>query len=106
MNEMNEVRKPPVATTGIIGWLRINLFFNWTNSLITLFVIYCLYQFIPWILDWTIFSADFKYNYLGEQITNQEMCSRNLDPENGGACWSICYVSFCATTSFVCKTSI
>ena len=23
MNEMNEVRKPPVATTGIIGWLRI-----------------------------------------------------------------------------------
>ena len=60
MNEMNEVRKPPVATTGIIGWLRINLFFNWTNSLITLFVIYCLYQFIPWILDWTIFSADFK----------------------------------------------
>ena len=24
MNEMNEVRKPPVATTGIIGWLRIN----------------------------------------------------------------------------------
>ena len=58
MNEMNEVRKPPVATTGIIGWLRINLFFNWTNSLITLFVIYCLYQFIPWILDWTIFSAE------------------------------------------------
>ena len=94
MNEMNEVRKPPVATTGIIGWLRINLFFNWTNSLITLFVIYCLYQFIPWILDWTIFSADFKYNYLGEQITNQEMCSRNLDPENGGACWAVIYVRF------------
>ena len=42
MNEMNEVRKPPVATTGIIGWLRLNLFFNCTNSLITLIVIYCL----------------------------------------------------------------
>ena len=42
MNEMNQVRKPPVATTGIIGWLRINLFFNWTNSLITLllFIVY------------------------------------------------------------------
>ena len=39
MNEKIENRKPPVATTGIIGWLRTNLFFNWTNSLITIFVI-------------------------------------------------------------------
>ena len=28
MNEKIESRKPPVATTGIIGWLRINLFFK------------------------------------------------------------------------------
>jgi len=94
MNDLTEARKPPVATTGILGWLRINLFSNWVNSLITLFVLYILIQFIPWILNWTIFAADFKYNFNGEEIINREMCSRVLDTENGGACWAIIYVRF------------
>ena len=94
MNEITEIRKPPVATTGILGWLRMNLFSNWINSLISLFVLYILIQFIPWILNWTIFAADFKYNFNGEEIINREMCSRVLDPENGGACWAIIYVRF------------
>jgi general L-amino acid transport system permease protein len=94
MNEITESRKPPVATTGILGWLRMNLFSNWINSLISLFVLYILIQFIPWILNWTIFAADFKYNFNGEEIIDRTMCSRVLDPENGGACWAIIYVRF------------
>ena len=94
MNEITETRKPPVATTGILGWLRMNLFSNWVNSLVSLFVLYILIQFIPWILNWTIFAADFKYNFNGEEIIDRTMCSRVLDPENGGACWAIIYVRF------------
>ncbi len=94
MNNITESRKPPVATTGILGWLRMNLFSSWVNSLISLFVLYVLFQFVPWILNWTIFAADFKYNFNGEEIINREMCSRVLDPENGGACWAIIYVRF------------
>ena len=94
MNDITESRKPPVATTGILGWLRMNLFSNWVNSLISLFVLYILIQFIPWILNWTIFAADFKYNFNGEEIIDRTMCSRVLDPENGGACWAIIYVRF------------
>ena len=94
MNDITESRKPPVATTGILGWLRMNLFSTWVNSLISLFVLYILFQFVPWILNWTIFAADFKYNFNGEEIVNREMCSRVLDPENGGACWAIIYVRF------------
>ena len=94
MNEITQSRKPPVATTGILGWLRMNLFSNWVNSLISLFVLYILFQFIPWILNWTVFAADFKYNFNGEEIINREMCSRVLDPETGGACWAIIYVRF------------
>ena len=94
MNEIIESRKPPVATTGVLGWLRMNLFSNWVNSLISLFVLYILIQFIPWILNWTIFAADFKYNFNGAEITDRTMCSRVLDPENGGACWAIIYVRF------------
>ncbi len=94
MNDITESRKPPVATTGILGWLRMNLFSTWVNSLISLFVLYILFQFVPWILNWTIFAADFKYNFNGEEVINREMCSRVLDPENGGACWAIIYVRF------------
>ena len=94
MSEITESRKPPLATTGILGWLRMNLFSNWINSLISLFVLYVLIQFIPWILNWTIFAADFKYNFNGAEITDRTMCSRVLDPENGGACWAIIYVRF------------
>mgnify|MGYP001423674006 CR=1 FL=1 len=94
MSEVIESRKPPVATTGILGWLRMNLFSNWVNSIITLFVLYILIQFVPWLLNWTIFAADFKYNFNGEEIINREMCSRVLDPETGGACWAIIYVRF------------
>tara|TARA_Y100000590_G_scaffold222423_1_gene251718 strand:+ start:385 stop:1518 length:1134 start_codon:yes stop_codon:yes gene_type:complete len=94
MNDITQTRKPPVATTGILGWFRMNLFSNWVNSLISLFVLYILFQFIPWILNWTIFAADFKYNFNGEEIINREMCSRVLDPETGGACWAIIYVRF------------
>ena len=94
MSDITDARKPPVATTGILGWFRINLFSTWVNSLITLFVLYILIQFIPWILNWTIFAADFKYNFNGEEIINREMCSRVLDPETGGACWAIIYVRF------------
>ena len=94
MNEITESRKPPLATTGILGWFRMNLFSNWINSLVSLFVLYVLIQFIPWILNWTIFAADFKYNFNGAEITDRTMCSRVLDPENGGACWAIIYVRF------------
>ena len=34
MNLENQIntRKPPVATTGLIGWLRVNLFSSWFNT--------------------------------------------------------------------------
>ena len=97
MNHQNLVssRKPPVATTGIIGWLRINLFSNWFNTLITLLVVYFLYQLIPWFLNWSVFTADFTHNYLGERISDRTFCSRVANPEEyHGACWSIIIVRF------------
>ena len=88
-------RKPPVATTGIVGWLRINLFSNWFNTIITLLVVYFLYQLIPWFLNWSVFTADFTHNYLGERISDRTGCSRVANPEEfHGACWSIIIVRF------------
>ena len=95
MNNHIEARKPPVATTGILGWLRMNLFSNWFNTIVTLLVAYFLYQIIPWFLDWAIFSADFTTNYKGELIVDRTFCSRVANPEEyHGACWSIIIVRF------------
>jgi general L-amino acid transport system permease protein len=96
MNSKNysESRKPPIATTGILGWVRMNLFSNWFNSLLTILLLYFLYQIIPPFLNWAIFSADFTHNYLGELVIDRTFCTRVLEPELGGACWSIIFVRF------------
>ena len=90
----SESRKPPVATTGLVGWLRMNLFSNWSNTLLTIVVVYFLYQIIPWFLNWSVFSADFTHNYLGQLIIDRTFCTRVMEPELGGACWAIIFVRF------------
>ena len=90
----SKTRKPPVASTGILGWLRLNLFSNWSNTLLTIFVVYFLYQIVPPFLNWSIFSADFTHNYLGQLIIDRTFCTRVMEPELGGACWAIIFVRF------------
>lgn len=47
-------RKPPTATTGVIGWLRKNLFSNIPNALISLvmlaLIIWVIQGFVTWLL--------------------------------------------------------
>ena len=90
----SKTRKPPVASTGMIGWLRSNLFSNWSNTLLTIFIVYFLYQIVPPFLNWSIFSADFTHNYLGQLIIDRTFCTRVMEPELGGACWAIIFVRF------------
>jgi len=67
-------REPPAATTGVIGWMRKNLFATWFDAILTVLSIVAIGYFLPPILDWAFFSADF----LG---TKAEDCNF------GGACW-------------------
>ena len=90
----SKTRRPPVASTGILGWLRLNLFSNWSNTLLTILVFYFLYKIVPPFLNWSIFSADFTHNYLGQLIIDRTFCTRVMEPELGGACWAIIFVRF------------
>ena len=91
---ISQSRKPPIATTGVLGWLRMNLFSSWFNTILTFLVIYLLYQIIPSFLNWAVFSADFTHNYLGERIIDRTFCTRVMEPELAGACWAIIFVRF------------
>ena len=66
---------PPVATTGVIGWLRINLFATPLNALMTLLVLALLVRYVPPMLDWLLFSAHWRGS-------GREACDGG-----GGACW-------------------
>ena len=49
--------KPPVASIGIIGWIRSNLFNTWYNSILTLVVFYLLYKVVPPFIGWALINA-------------------------------------------------
>ena len=43
---------PPVATVGVIGWMRQNLFSSWFNSLLTIFSAYLVYVTLVPLFNW------------------------------------------------------
>lgn len=70
---LEPIHSPPF-TKHPVKWLHINLFSNWFNSLLTVFVAYIIFSFVPGLLDWTLFSAD----WVGE---------KSSDCSGEGACW-------------------
>jgi len=68
---------PPVKTTGVWGWMRINLFSGYVNSILTIFALYLLYLYIPPLIEWLFIDAV----WTGE---SREGC----EVEGAGACWA------------------
>lgn len=77
MNEFKPLPSlpPPASTTGVLGWLRTNLFSTPLNSAFTLLGIYVIYATMVPFLDWAIVRAD----WVG---TDKTACV------SGGACWA------------------
>jgi general L-amino acid transport system permease protein len=69
---------PPASESGVIGWLRHNLFSTWYNSLATLVVFYLAYLAIPPIIDWALISSVWEANDYKE-------CKAG----GSGACWGM-----------------
>ncbi len=65
---------PPVATVGVLGWLRRNLFSSPLNAALTLLALYLLYLIIPPVIEWAFLKADW-------QGASRDDCV------SGGACW-------------------
>ena len=74
--ETVEEIKPPVTSVGVIGWIRTNLFNNIFNSILTLIVLYILWQVVPPFIRWAFIDSQW--------YTSSEAC-RGAD----GACWTV-----------------
>lgn len=55
-------------------WVHKNLFSSWSNSLLTLLCIWLIWSFLPPLLNWVFFQA----NWVG---------STRADCTKAGACW-------------------
>ncbi|MEJ2222896.1 MAG: amino acid ABC transporter permease [Desulfobacterales bacterium] len=76
-----EAVKPPVASVGVLGWVRTNLFNGWFNSLLTIVTIYFLWVITPPLVRWAFIDSAWG--------TTGAVC-RNTD----GACWSVIATNF------------
>lgn len=72
---------PPLATTGLGGWLRKNLFSSWYNSLLTIVAAVFLFLILRSVYEWGIAGATLHG------------AGRN-DCTGGGACWALVNVRF------------
>ncbi len=72
---------PPPSTTGVIGWMRNNLFSSWANALLTIASVLLIYGLATSLYKWGFANADFQG------------ASRN-DCTSGGACWALINVRF------------
>ncbi len=70
-----EVR-PPVASTGIVGWIRQNLFNSPLNSILTLIILFSFVKLLPPLISWTLIDSVW--------FTSSEVCK-----ESNGACWPV-----------------
>jgi general L-amino acid transport system permease protein len=83
--EMAPEQAPPITSSGVIGWMRKNLFDGWLNSILTILslaaVTFLLYEILPWIFrsSWTAGSL----NECREQIREA------YGPDATGACWAV-----------------
>jgi general L-amino acid transport system permease protein len=74
-----KVSKPPPPTTvGVLGWLRENLFYSWTSTVITFVSLYLIYFILAGLYQWGIADA----------VWHAESRRQCLDMSPDGACWA------------------
>ncbi|RME15942.1 MAG: amino acid ABC transporter permease [Alphaproteobacteria bacterium] len=80
--EMLPERAPPPSTTGVIGWLRKNLFDGWLNSALTIVSL----LFVFWVLD-HLFVWGISPTWSDGSL---DQCRTTISEAGwGGACWGV-----------------
>ena len=80
---VEQVKKPPVIRLGILGWIKVNLFSTWYNSLFTILALYILYLAVPPFFQWAILDAI----WVGNDRFVCEWYDEDKVKYRAGACW-------------------
>ena len=84
--EIQPEQAPPVTETGVIRWLRENLFSGWLNTLLTLVSLAFIYLVLSFILPW-FFSPTWGAGSLDE--CRGILADLGRDGHFSGACWGV-----------------
>jgi len=83
--EMAQSMAPPVNESGVVGWMRKNLFSSIPNTILTLIGAYLLYLIIPGLLNWSLFNAVWSGE---DRLACATVPQGGELPEGwSGACW-------------------
>src|SRR3954454_12801006 len=90
-------QRPPVVTSGVIGWLRANLFNSVFNTILTILAVYLLVLTVPPLIRWAFIDAVWDEPN-GQACRGEGACWAFIDAvwdaPNGqacrgeGACWA------------------
>jgi general L-amino acid transport system permease protein len=83
--QMDAPQPPPASSTGVIGWLRANLFSSWINTLLTLIALWIIWSVVVPFVDFALINAVWTG-------ANREVCTTvaqgGIQPDGWfGACW-------------------
>jgi len=78
-------RAPPIATTGLVAWARMNLFSTWLSTAVTLLLAYLLTRWTIGFIDWAFLNAIWSVPVVNGQA--QTAACREI--KGVGACWAV-----------------
>ncbi len=77
--------RPPLGTTGPVGWLRANLFGSWWSTALTLALGYVVVRFLWGFIDWALIRAVWTVP-MGPHGPDATICRQM---KGAGACWAV-----------------
>ena len=72
---------PPIIDTGVLGWMRKNLFSSWGNGVTTVVLIFAVGWLLSWFFNWAVFTATWT-GATGEACRGY------------GACWALIHEKY------------
>jgi general L-amino acid transport system permease protein len=82
---MIDEQVPPIAESGLIKWVRANLFSGWLNIILTVISLYVVYIALSLVLPWA-FGGVWNAGSLTEC---REVLFSFYKSSHGGACWAV-----------------
>ncbi|PIE61834.1 MAG: amino acid ABC transporter permease [Desulfobacterales bacterium] len=73
---------PPFESSGVVGWLKANLFSTKTSGVLTILALAFLWKTLPLLISWALIDATWS--------TSPVACP----PDASGACWTFIVVKF------------